>query len=208
MQYASPLGRLHLTLHLLLLLLLLLPHSSLLLLLAGQQPVGIDERYAEEAKEEDQEGRPARDELEKAGGIGEESGVVRGKVQHRRREGRGGGVVEDLEDVPPRLRSGVAVMVGRLGPICRRPLPLPILANAKIGGKFGIRRHEGVVCAVPAVEEEKAEDDRGGDGSEVEVGGGDGVDPVDEGCDDGGHLSGMALAFSSADYSGQFVQEQ
>ena len=53
------------------------------------------------------------------------------------------------------------------------------------------------MCAVPAVEEEKAEDDRGGDGSEVEVGGGDGVDPVDEGCDDGGHLSGMALAFSS-----------
>ena len=87
--------------------------------------------------------------------------------------------------------GGAAVVVGRLGPICRRPLP--ILANAKIGGKFGIRRHEGVVGAVAAVEEEKAEDDRDGDGSEVEVGGGDGVDPVDEGCDDGGHLSGTCV---------------
>ena len=59
-------------------------------------------------------------------------------------------------------------------------LLLLILAN-KIGGQLDVRRHS----TAAAVEEEEAEDDRGGDGEEVEVGGGDGVDPFDEVSDEG-----------------------
>ena len=66
-MHGSPFGRL-LHLHMLLLL-LLLPHSDLLLLM-GQQSIGIDERYAKETKEEDQEGTPSEQELEEGGGIG------------------------------------------------------------------------------------------------------------------------------------------
>ena len=62
-MHGSPFGRL-LHLHM-----LLLPHSDLLLFV-GQQSIGIDERYAKETKEEDQEGTPSEQELEEGGGIG------------------------------------------------------------------------------------------------------------------------------------------
>ena len=59
-------------------------------------------------------------------------------------------------------------------------LVVVVLAN-KIGGQLDVRRHG----TAAAVEEDEAEDDRGGDGEEVEVGGRDGVDPFDDASDEG-----------------------
>lgn len=64
----SPFGRL--LFHLILRLhVLLLPHPDFLIFVS-QQSIGVDELYAKETKEEDQEGTPPKQELEEGDGIG------------------------------------------------------------------------------------------------------------------------------------------
>lgn len=80
--------------------------------------------------------------------------------------------------MPLGFRSGAA------GARSNGSVLLLVLAN-KIGGQqLDVGRHSRHSTAA-AVEEDEAEDDRGGDGEEVEVGGRDGVDPLDEVSDEG-----------------------